>query len=141
MIAANPVTNKVYISKTFSNSMTVIDGATNAASILEGRRAGRCDCRESGNKPTLPNSYESNNVTVDRWRDRQHHHGGCRHHLWGIALNSASNKVYLSNSGSSNVTVLDGKTNATTLVNTGDIPCALAVDSSTGRVYAAELRK
>jgi YVTN family beta-propeller protein len=33
--------------------------------------------------------------------------------------------------------VLDGKTSATTLVHTGDIPCALAVDSSTGRVYAA----
>jgi len=35
VVAANPTTNKIYVSKTFSNTMTVIDGATNATSNLK----------------------------------------------------------------------------------------------------------
>src|SRR5260370_40182010 len=44
--------------------------------------------------------------------------------------------MYVAKSGSFNLTVIDGASNGTTTVNTGDIPCAIAVDSLANRVYA-----
>src|SRR5260370_20125084 len=44
--------------------------------------------------------------------------------------------MYVAKSGSFNLTVIDGASNGTTTVETGDIPCAIAVDSLANRVYA-----
>src|SRR6202158_4430055 len=57
-------------------------------------------------------------------------------HLWAIALNPVTNKIYLANAGSSNLAVIDRASNALTTVKTGEIPCAVAVDSVANPVYA-----
>jgi YVTN family beta-propeller protein len=48
-----------------------------------------------------------------------------------------TNKVYVANSGSNNVTVIDGATNATTTVTAGAFPRVIAVNPVSNKVYVA----
>ena len=41
-----------------------------------------------------------------------------------VAVNPVTNKIYVANHGSNNVTVIDGATNATTTVDAGTQPLA-----------------
>lgn len=52
-----------------------------------------------------------------------------------VAVNPVTNKIYVANEGSNNVTVIDGATNSTTVVPTGNDPVALAVNSMTNKIY------
>jgi YVTN family beta-propeller protein len=54
-----------------------------------------------------------------------------------IAVNTVTNKVYVANQDSNNVTVIDGATNTTTTVAAGSNPSAIAVNSVTNKVYVA----
>ena len=54
-----------------------------------------------------------------------------------VAVNPVTNKVYVANNGSANVTVIDGATNATTTVAAGTDPYAVAVNPVTNKVYVA----
>ncbi len=54
-----------------------------------------------------------------------------------VAVNPATNKVYVANGGSNDVTVIDGATNATTTVTAGTGPQAVAVNPATNKVYVA----
>jgi YVTN family beta-propeller protein len=57
---------------------------------------------------------------------------------WAVAVNPATNKVYVVNyAESGRVTVIDGATNATTVVPVGSYPVAVAVNSTTNKVYVA----
>ena len=48
---------------------------------------------------------------------------------WAVAVNPVTNKIYVVNEGSYNVTVIDGATNGTATVGTGNRPYAVAVNS------------
>ncbi|HZP23895.1 MAG TPA: YncE family protein [Terriglobales bacterium] len=52
-----------------------------------------------------------------------------------VAVNAVTNKVYVANQNSSNVTVIDGATNNTATVLTGAGPMALAVNPVTNKIY------
>src|SRR5215831_14061863 len=54
-----------------------------------------------------------------------------------IAINPITNKIYVANLSSANVTVIDGATNATTTVSAGSSPRAVAVNPVTNRIYVA----
>ncbi len=56
-----------------------------------------------------------------------------------VAVNPVTNKIYIANSGSNNVTVVDGATNTFTTVNDthATTPVAIAVNSLTDLVYVA----
>jgi YVTN family beta-propeller protein len=51
-----------------------------------------------------------------------------------LAVNPVTNKIYVAN-GSGNVTVIDGATNATDTVPTGNFPRAVAVNPVTNKIY------
>lgn len=55
----------------------------------------------------------------------------------GLALNRATNKVYVSNNGSGNITVIDGATNTATTVTNSNIQAlwGIAVNPVTNKVY------
>jgi YVTN family beta-propeller protein len=53
----------------------------------------------------------------------------------GLAINPATNKIYLMNQ-TNGVTVLDGATNGTTTVTAGNTPIAAAVNPITNKIYA-----
>ncbi len=54
-----------------------------------------------------------------------------------IALNPTTNKIYVVNQGSNNVTVIDGITYNTNTVATGSAPNALAINSTTNKIYVS----
>ena len=56
-----------------------------------------------------------------------------------VAVNPVTNKIYIANSGSNNVTVVDGATNTFTTINDthATTPVAIAVNSLTNMVYVA----
>jgi YVTN family beta-propeller protein len=54
-----------------------------------------------------------------------------------IALDSVTNKIYVANYGSGNVSIIDGTTTTTTSVRSGSNPFALAVNPVTDMVYVA----
>ena len=52
-------------------------------------------------------------------------------------MNPVTNKIYVANHDSGNVTVIDGATNATTTVPVGTGPYAVAVNPVTNKIYVA----
>ena len=54
-----------------------------------------------------------------------------------VAVNPVTNKTYVANLSSANVTVIDGATNATTTVAAGSNPWGVAVNPVTNKVYVA----
>lgn len=52
-----------------------------------------------------------------------------------VAINPATNKIYVANYASNSVTVIDGATNATTTVAAGYIPSAVAVNPGSNKIY------
>ena len=57
-----------------------------------------------------------------------------------IAINQVTNKIYVANLGDSKVTKIDGVTNATEIIATGDGPFDIAVNSATNKIYTANFR-
>jgi len=54
-----------------------------------------------------------------------------------VAVNPVTNKIYVANFFSANVTVIDGATNATATVAAGTLPDSVAVNPVTNKVYVA----
>jgi len=54
-----------------------------------------------------------------------------------VAVNPVTNKIYVTNYGNSNVTVIDGATNGTTTVAVGTNPRGVAVNPVTNKIYVA----
>ncbi|MBZ5658723.1 MAG: choice-of-anchor D domain-containing protein, partial [Acidobacteriia bacterium] len=54
---------------------------------------------------------------------------------FGVAVNPVTNKIYVANYGSNNVTVIDGATSATQTVPAGSHPVAIAVNPVTNKIY------
>ena len=52
-----------------------------------------------------------------------------------VCVNIVTNKIYVANSISANVSVIDGETNNTTTVAIGDNPMAISVNPTTNKVY------
>jgi YVTN family beta-propeller protein len=56
---------------------------------------------------------------------------------WAVAVNPVTNKIYVANYNSNNVTMIDGATNAKTTVPVGSTPQAVAVNPVTNKIYVA----
>jgi len=57
---------------------------------------------------------------------------------FAVAVNATTNKIYVANYNSNNVTVIDGATNRTTTASAGGNPFAVAVNSATNKIYVAD---
>ena len=56
---------------------------------------------------------------------------------FAVAVNPATNTIYVVNNGPNTVTVIDGATNTTQTVNVGRTPVAIAVNPITNKAYVA----
>ena len=59
-------------------------------------------------------------------------------HAWGIALNEVTGDFYVARPGNAEVAVLKAGSLRPTFAPTGQIPCAVAVNSRTNTVYVAD---
>ena len=56
---------------------------------------------------------------------------------FAVAVNPATNKIYVVNNGPNTVTVIDGATNTTRTVQVGRIPVAISINPVTNEAYIA----
>jgi YVTN family beta-propeller protein len=141
-MAVNTVTNKVYVvSNSGSGSVTVVDGATNAASTVPvGASPMAIDVNMVTNRIYVANSA-SNNVTVIDGATNATTTVAVGTDPIAIAVNSATNKVYVVNGAydgsdlNGSITVIDGASNATATIAIGVSPGAIAVNPVTDNIY------
>ena len=136
-IAANPTTNKIYVANSGSAIVTVIDGATNATATVAVRPRSRGRGRQPGDQQDLRRQPARRHRDGDRRRHKRHYHRAAGATPAAVAVNPVTNKVYVANEGSDDVTVIDGATDGTTTVPIGPHPVAVAVNPATNKVYVA----
>ena len=137
-LAVNPVTNKIYAA---NGPITVIDGATNAiTSIDAGGFLVGVVVNATTNKIYFADiaSNPGRVIVIDGTTNAMttvtdpNGNGPT-----ALALNPVTNKIYVANGYSNNVTVIDGATNTTTTLTAGVIPFAVAVNPVTNKIYVA----
>ena len=138
-VAVNPVTNKIYVANSGGNSVTVIDGATNSHRHGCGGPISRCGCGESGHQQDLRSQPErSNTVTVIDGASNTTSTVAVGSNPAAVAVNPVTNKIYVANTGSSNVTVIDGATQHHLHGGGRQQPrYAMAVNPVTNKIYVA----
>ncbi len=92
-VAVNPVSNKVYVANFGSNNVTVVDGANNTtATITTGNQP-----QAIGVNSTVINGADNSTQAVTVGALPQ-----------AIGVNTDTNRIYVANAGSNNVTVING---------------------------------
>jgi YVTN family beta-propeller protein len=150
-IAINPVTNKIYLAD-YDGTLTVIDGATNAASSIS--YSGASSNWEVVVNPVTNFVYVANRGTsaVDVFTGATATSPAQyvksiatgNNNLFAIAINPVTNMIYAGNNGSGNVTVIDGSTNTkVTDISLGgspilNLPASLAVNPATNMIYVVD---
>lgn len=154
-VAVNTVTNKIYVANFLPSAnpdgVTVIDGATNSAITVPSgfypvavavnettnkiyvAFRGNCgpfgNCNSSGGVTVIDGATNSNTTVSD-----PNANGPI-----ALAVNSATNKIYVANLFSGNVTVIDGASNSTTTVSdpnaAGLASYAVAINPETNKIY------
>jgi len=151
-VAVNTVTNKIYVANYLSANVTVIDGTTNSATTVQAAlHPVAVAVNEATNKIYVANvgfggpfgNGDRGSVTVIDGATNltatvvDPNANGPR----AVAVNSATNKVYVANLWTGNVTVIDGATNSTATVAdpsaSGIQSVAVAVNSVTNKIYVA----
>jgi hypothetical protein len=115
-VAVNTSTNKIYVANTGS---FVYSTGTNRGNVtvIDG-------ATNSTTTVTDPNAFAP---------------GGPDSRGFGLAVDTATNSIYVVNQRSSNVTLIDGATNSTTTITdpSAFAPVAVAVDPVSNRIYVA----
>jgi YVTN family beta-propeller protein len=136
-LAANTTSNKIYVANFASNTVTVIDGATNnTTTVAVGAVPVALAVNPATNKVYVVN-YGSDTVTVIDAATLLTSNIAVGASPFGVAVNAVTNKIYVVNEVSNTVTVIDGATNATTTVAVARQPVAVAVNPVSNKVYVA----
>lgn len=149
-VAVNAETNTVYVANYDSDDVSVIDGATNEVTTVDvGHKPYAVAVNAVTDKvyvanygydwpadpeavpdPAFPSTVSvidgvTNGVTtVDVGRQPD-----------AVAVNSATNRIYVANSGDANVSVINGVTLSVTTVDTGSSPIAAVVNAANSKTY------
>lgn len=133
-VAVDPVTNRVVVSNTFNDVMTIVDGATNVTSTMKAGGADAMLVPERGGRVYLT-GYEDKNLRVLDEATRSFSREETGKHNWGIAENVRTGDLWTPLAGSGAVVMLAGGDGQRTEIAVGAIPCAVAVNAATNRVY------
>ena len=139
VLAVDDKANKVYITNTYSDALTVIDGATNAASTL---KTGSADgiAIDPRTHTIFLMSYEDPNIRLVNPATGAIAKIDVGPHLWGMVFDQALKTLYVAHTLDNNVVALNEKNYALTVIPVGAIPCALAINPVTQRLYVVNYR-
>ena len=123
-MAVNSISNKLYISNIASNTVAVID--TNNVSSETGVESNTALLKEIKVTPTLKTSYSGEDSFVNIPADV-----GFPLLASQVTIDSFEDRVYITNTGSNTITIIDGKSNEVAVrltfninpPNTGEIRC------------------
>jgi YVTN family beta-propeller protein len=132
-IAVDETADRVFVSNTFSNMLTVIDGKTNAVHNVKTGSADALAVDQKHGKVYLL-GYESDSLTVcDEAAETTAKLATGANHQWAIAATEAG--LYVSHVQDAEVVRIDPDSNALLRIATGRMPCAFAVDSTHHELY------
>jgi YVTN family beta-propeller protein len=134
-IAVNPETKSVYVTHTFSDSFTIIDEATDLASELKIGSADLITIDTKLNNIYLL-GYEGGNLLTLNGRDHSHSSQTVGMHAWGLGLNRLTGTLYIALPGKAVVSTVNRDSQVVEIAADA-IPCAVAVDEETNRIYVA----
>jgi YVTN family beta-propeller protein len=118
-VAVDPLTNKSYVANSDSNSVTVIDGATNSTTtVTSGTNPTAVAVNPDTNRVYVSNAG-SGNVTVIDGTNNSTATVAAGTGPQAVAVNSVTNRIYAANYGSNNVTVIDWANKSLTLTFSG----------------------
>jgi YVTN family beta-propeller protein len=139
-VAVNTAANKIYVSNTTDASLTIIDGATLSTITLVINGAGPIAVNESTNKIYVLRQGNNGEVTVVNGNTLSWYAIDTGSHTpAGLALNPATNRLYVSHNLSGDVRAiditspLDHPPNVS--IQIAGHPTALALNASTNRIY------
>jgi YVTN family beta-propeller protein len=135
VLAVNPATNKIFVSNTFTDVITLIDGATNATSSIKAGSADSIVIDAQRDRAYLV-GWESTNLTVldsKPFLVAKIPLNGM--HVWGTLVDQTTGKVFATKAGSAELLIVDKDSGTIRAVPTGEIPCAIAQNPTTGFVY------
>ena len=141
-VAINSSTNRIYVASLSGDSLSVVDGQTNAviATIPTGDGALGVAVNPTTNRIFVTNS-NSNTVTVlDGATNRILATVPVGPNPTGVAVNPATNHIFITNRDADTVEVLDGANagfGVYARLGVGSKPFNLAVNPTTNRVYVA----
>jgi YVTN family beta-propeller protein len=148
-IAINPVTNRIYVSNTGGpdipgTTVTVIDAASGNSTATV--NAGTSPYAIAVNTVTdkiyvagISTGITPDSVTIIDGATNGTSSVTVGAGAQAVAIDSGLNKVYVANTNSNNVTVIDaGNSNAVTTVPTGFSPIAIAINATTHKVYVTD---
>ena len=139
-LAINPLTNRIYVANWNSAELTVIDGSTNTKMSVPIR--GKSEQHSIAvntltNKIYVGSDVESKTVTLIDGLTNQTTAIATAGYVSGLAINPASNKVYVVNPYNGRLSVIDGATNQVTTIAVGQNPTSIAVDPANNKIYVA----
>jgi YVTN family beta-propeller protein len=137
-IAVNSATNKVYVANLGSDTVSVIDGATDTVTATV--KVGEIPYMLAAN-PVTNNIYVSrtlgNFMDVIDGATNTTTPLGPRMQADAIAVNPVTNKIYMTTYEGQDVTILDGTTHAVSSVPVGLHIWAIALNHQTNKLYLA----
>ena len=134
----NPVTNKIYVANAADDTVTVIDGTSNAtATVSVGTNPRALAVNPVTNKIYVANFGAASVTVIDGATNTSATVTAAASPI-SVAVNRVTNNIYVANE-SGTVTVIDGATNATTPVTAGTLPFSVAVNEISNKIYVANL--
>lgn len=146
-IAVNPTSNKIYVVNKASNDISVIDGATNSvvATITDPNALAPIAVAVNSVTNTIyvANSQSNNLTVIDGSSDSVAATLAVGTTPSGVGVDSQTNFIYVANAGKAqagdagNITVINGKTNATQSLADPNAksPVAVAANPNTNKIY------
>jgi len=133
----NPVTNKVFVSNLYDNSVTEIDGGTNTTTTIPGV-SGHLAVNPVTNKIYAANYASLSLGVIDGATNAVTYIPIISR--YSVGVNPASNKIYVSDSNAGGITVIDGATNALTTLLPGTDWGSVVVSPLTNKIDSASYR-
>lgn len=134
-IAVNEATGTVYVTNTYSNAVTVIDVWTDAAHPLNVGSADGVAIDPRTNTIFLT-TYEDPEIRIVDGTTGAVRKVRVGPHVWGMFLDEGSGTLYVGHTGTAEIVSLNEKTLAVHTIAVGQIPCAVAVNPQSQRLYA-----
>jgi YVTN family beta-propeller protein len=141
-IAVNSVTNKIYATNEFSNSLSVISGNDNdvEGTISVGDFPYGVAVNPFDNRVYVTNRGSDTLSVIDGSTNTKLHNITVLDSPVGVSVNPAANWIYVTNIDSNTVSVIDGITNKVTAnITVGKFPYAIAVNPINNKVYVTNV--
>ena len=134
-LAVDETANKVYVTHTYAGAVTVIDGATNSVQEL---KVGDADgvVTDARTHTVFLTTYEDPNLRILDGATGAVTRAAIGPHTWGMVFDEETSTLFLAHTAAGEVVALDEKTHSTSAIPVGKIPCAIAINPVTRRLYA-----